>query len=105
MSPAFTPTPKDGGRLSADDGSRITAEAAWRRHTIVRNLSSVGVLSVTIGECRAEELPVDTDPGPDAPEHVVIDFSALTRGQRVTVARRLTTKAAERGWQYGPVTD
>lgn len=105
MSPAFTPTRKDAGRLSVDDGNRISAEAAWKRHTTVRNLSSVGVLSVTVSECRGEGLSVVPEPEPDAPEHVVIDFNKLTKNQTVAVARRLKEKAVERGWQYGPVAE
>ena len=105
MSPAFRPTRKDAGRLSVDDGSQITAEAAWKRHTAVRNLGSVGVLCVTVSECLGEELAVVPEPKPDAPEHVVIDFNELTRSQTVTVGRRLKEKAVERGWQYGPVSE
>lgn len=105
LSPAFRPTPKDEGRLSVDDGCQITAEAAWIRHTVARNLASVGVLSVTVDECRTEELLVEPDPKPDAPEHAVIDFNELTKGRRVVAARRLKEKAVERGWQYGPVAE
>ena len=103
MSPAFRPTAKDGGRLSVDDGDRITAEAAWRRHTTVRQLRSVGVLSVSVGECCAEDLTVEADPQPDAPEHVGIDYGAFTKSRRLALARRLTAKAEARGWQHGPV--
>ncbi len=105
MSPAFRPTRKDAGRLSVDDGSQISAEAAWKRHTTARNLSSVGVLSVTVNECQGERLSVVPEPEPDAPEHVVIDFNKLTKNQTVAVARRLKEKAVERGWQYGPVAE
>jgi len=46
-SQAFRPTPKDQDLLSFDDGSRITAEASWQRHTGARGLASIGVWAAT----------------------------------------------------------
>jgi hypothetical protein len=100
-SQAFRPTPKDQDLLSFDDGSRIPAEASWQRHTGARRLASIGVLAVTLGECAGEGLPVIADGIPD-PEHVSVDFSGITKGQRKAISKRLRDFAVARGWQFGP---
>lgn len=101
-SQAFRPTPKDQGLLSFDDGSRISAVASWQRHTGTRGLASIGVLSVTVGECDGEGLPVIADGIPD-PEHVSVAFTGLSTSQRKAISKRLRDFAVARGWQFGPV--
>ena len=96
-SQAFKPTPKDRKRLSVYDGDRITAEESWRHYA--RRYPSVGVLAVSVAEC--EPLPVRPDPQP-FPEHVVIDFTELSRTAKNRKAKRLRRAANERGWQYRP---
>lgn len=98
-SQAFRPTPKDDDRLSFDDGSRIEAEASWRRFTQVRGLQSVGVLGVQVAECRAEDLGVEADGIPD-PEHVSVDFAGKSSGKRKAISKKLRDLAMERGWQF-----
>ena len=98
-SQAFRPTPKDDDRLSFDDGSRIEAEASWRRFTQVKGLQSVGVLGVQVAECTAEDLGVEADGIPD-PEHVSVDFSGKSNGRRKTISKKLRDLAMERGWQF-----
>lgn len=101
-SQAFRPTPKDMDLLSFDDGSLITAEASWHRHTGIRGLKSVGVLAVSAEECNRESLVVEPDCMPD-PEHVSVNFAGKTTGQRKTISKRLRDFAVARGWQFGPV--
>ena len=101
-SQAFRPTPKDQDLLSFDDGSRISVEASWQRHTGTRGLASIGVLAVTVAECAGEGLPVIADGIPD-PEHVSVAFSGITTGQRKAISKRLRDFAVARGWQFGPV--
>lgn len=98
-SQAFRPTPKDQDRLSFDDGSRIEAEASWRRFTQVQGLQSVGVLGVRVAECTAEELAVEADGIPE-PEHVSVDFRGKSNGVRKTISKKLRDLAMERGWQF-----
>jgi len=98
-SQAFRPTPKDHDRLSFDDGSRIEAEASWRRFTQVQGLQSVGVLGVRVAECTAEDLAVEADGIPD-PEHVSVDFRGKSNGARKTISKKLRDLAMERGWQF-----
>ena len=62
----------------------------------------VGVLAVTVAECRTLELSVIPDP--DAfPEHVLIDFSAWGTSQIHKKAKRLRIAAVKRGWLFQTV--
>lgn len=101
-SQAFRPTPKDQGRLSFDDGHQIAAEQAWRRYTQERGLQSAGVLCVLVGECASVGLGVIPDGVPD-PEHVSVDFTGKSNGERKAISKRLRAHALGRGWQFGPV--
>lgn len=99
-SQAFRPTPKDDDRLSCDDNDKISAEAAWCRHT-AQNLRSSGVQGVTSGECKAQMLRVDPDATPH-PEHVSILFGGLSHSQREKISKRLREHAATRDWLFQP---
>ena len=101
-SQAFRPTPKDKGLLSFDDGSRIAAELAWHRYTVERGRQSLGVLRVLVGECNGEGLGV-IPVGVPVPEHVSIDFTGKSNGERKAISKRLRDHALGRGWQFGPV--
>ncbi len=101
-SQAFRPTPKDEGRLSTYDGDRITPEDSWRHFTGFLGHRSAGVLAVTVGECEDQNAPAIPDPQTFR-EHVVIDFTGLTRSATRNAAKTLAHLANERGWQYGPV--
>jgi hypothetical protein len=60
-SQAFRPTPKDEQKLSVYDGDLIEPAAAWE-HYRKRNLESVGVMAVTVEDCRKEDLVVRSSP-------------------------------------------
>ena len=98
-SQAFTPTPKDESELSVYDGDRITPEQSWIHFTSTLGNRSVGVLAVTVGECEANETTARSDPNP-YPEHVVIDFSDMTRSHARRVGKELTSLAKKRGWMH-----
>jgi hypothetical protein len=98
-SQVFRPTPKDQKRLSVYDGDQMTAERAWVHFTSDLGRSSVGVLAVTVQECREQELPVVADPQP-FPEHVIVDYSRFSENEIKSKAKRLKATAETRGWQY-----
>ena len=98
-SQVFRPTPKDSKRLSVYDGDQISAEEAWSHYVKELELSSVGVVAVTVAECEEQDLPVTPDIAP-FPEHVVIQFDGCSNSQIKTKAKRLTQAAEGRGWQY-----
>ena len=98
-SQVFKPTPKDAGCLSMYDGDQITAEASWRHYTIELKYQSVGVVAVTVCECKEHDLCVKHDPEP-FPEHVVIKFIGYSKSQIERKAKRLKEAAERRGWQY-----
>ena len=98
-SQVFRPTPKDEKRLSAYDGAKITLEDSYLHYTGTLGLTSVGVVAVSVTECRNESLPVVPDPKP-FPEHVVIDFGSCSNAEIKSKAKRLTEAARFRGWQY-----
>lgn len=98
-SQVFRPTPKDSKRLSVYDGDQISAEDAWSHYVKELELSSVGVVAVTVVECKEQDLPVAPDPNP-FPEHVVIEFNDYSNSQIKTKAKKLTRAAEARGWRY-----
>ena len=100
-SQAFTPTPKDEQRLSVYDGDRIGPEASWVHFTEIFKLASAGVMAVSVEQCETQGPRVIPDPDP-FPEHVVIDFSELSRRMRKDAAKILRNLAEEPGWQYKP---
>ena len=98
---AFRPTKKDEKRLSVSDGSQITPEEAWKRYTKLLGYRSVGVLGVAVGECESCLLTVQAAPVDGQPDHMEIDFSALTTGGDVDrAAKKLCRQANARGWLY-----
>jgi len=104
-SQTFRPTKKDEGKPSVYDGDIIeSAEASYLHWTEELELSSVGVLAVTQGECSGldRSLPVNTD-GDPFPAHATIDFNVCeSKGEIKRLAGELTRLAVERGWQYRP---
>lgn len=98
-SQAFRPTPKDESRLSVYDGDQITAENSFKHYINELNLSSVGVMGLTVAECLAESLAVCSDPEPFR-EHAVIDFNGLTDKDRRTKSKKIQSKAVHRGWLH-----
>lgn len=97
-SQAFRPTPKDRQELSVYDGDLITPEGAWR-HFTDGGFRSVGVLAVTVGECRTEGLAARPSPE-QFPEHAVIDFGDFTGSQAEKRGKRLKDLAWSRGWLH-----
>ena len=102
-SQAFRPTRKDRDKLSVDDGDRVTPEEAFAHYTRLRNRRSVGVLAVTVFECRKLDLHVAEGPLRCAPLRRTIDFSGLSKARREGKAKRLRECAQARGWLHGPV--
>ena len=100
-SQAFRPTPKDMEMLSVYDGDRITAVSTWEHHT-GQGMESCGVMAVTKGECERLGLRVVPDPLPVSPEHVLIDFTGLSRSRTRQVARLMAQMAIARGWLFRP---
>ncbi len=98
-SQAFRPTPKDESKLSVYDGDQITAENAFQHYINKLNLSSVGVMGLTVAECKVESLTVFSDPTL-FPEHAVMDFSGLSDKDCRTKSKKLQTKAVQRGWLH-----
>lgn len=98
-SQAFKPTPKDRGRLSVYDGDQMSAEESWIHFTGDLEQVSIGVLAVTIGECRSLGLAAEPDPEP-FPAHVVIEFAGCSNSEIERKAKQLRSVAAQRGWQY-----
>lgn len=104
-SQVFKPTPKDEKRLSAYDGDQIAPEDSWCHYKETLGFQSVGVVSVTVGECEKHELPVEPDPKP-FPEHVVIKFDGCDSNSQIEKKAKYLKKTAEtRGWQYEAEAD
>ena len=87
--------------LSVHDGDQISAASSWEQYS-GRGLESYGVVAITKGECERFGLSVIPDPQPGSPEHVLIDFTGLSRSRTKQVARLMARIANERDWQYRP---
>jgi len=98
-SQAFRPTPKDQQKLSVYDGDLISAPDSWAHFTQIQHLQSIGVLGVTVQECRNEELVVRSSPEHFA-EHAEIDFLEFTPNQCEKKGKRLRSAAEARGWLH-----
>ncbi|MDF7759045.1 hypothetical protein PU683_05805 [Kosakonia cowanii] len=98
-SQAFRPTPKDEKKLSAYDGSMISAEKAFEHYTTTLELNSVGVMGLTQEECSGNGLPVVPDPEP-FPEHVLLDFTPYENGPITRMSKTLKAIAEARGWLH-----
>jgi hypothetical protein len=101
---AFRPSKKDQGRLSVDDGTKVTAEQSFNAF-VTHGFPSAGVWSVSNQECQALNLPIVPDPIPDTqehpnPAHMLIDFSGLSTSKTSSCAQILARHADERGCQY-----
>lgn len=100
-SQAFTPTSKDDGRLSVDDGDQITPGAAWGTYTR-QGHQSEGVMAVTVAEVHQRSLSVAPAPTPERPEHALIDFTSVSRSRAKRIGKKLSERANERRWLYKP---
>lgn len=98
-SQVFRPTSKDEKLLSVYDGGLITAALAWEHFVKVLNRQSAGVMAVSLGECKKQDLSVRSDPTP-YPEHAVIDFSPFANSEVDRKAKFLKAAAETRGWQH-----
>ena len=101
-SQAFRPEPKDENQMSVYDGEQMAAEQSWRHYAgNPEKPDPIGVLSVTVGECSNQALPVNPDPD-TFPAHVLVDFSQCNTNQTKKKSERLRDAAVNRGWQYRP---
>jgi hypothetical protein len=101
-SQAFRPTKKDDKKLSIDRGSLTDPANAFREY-VKQGRASVGVWSVTVGECGGAKVKAYPDPLPDDPAHGVIDFSSLPSNSAIEAAGdRLARAARERNASYLP---
>ena len=98
-SQAFLPTPKDENKLSVYDGDQITCEESWKHYTNELKLLSDGTQIILYSECTEKDLTVIPDPVA-FPEHVLIDFTGLSSGQKRSKAKFLRNAAEQRGWCY-----
>ncbi len=99
-SQVFRPTSDHHFQLSVDDGDMTDAKSSWSHFTAELNLSSIGVLGITVPECSEQDLPCRPDPKPDNPAHALIDFSGLNDTAIRRKGKALLNRALERGWLY-----
>ena len=98
-SQAFRPTHKDESNLSVYDGDQITSDDAFRHYVEALGYSSVGVMGLTVSECKSESLQVHLDPLP-FPQHAIIDFTGLNDNACRKTSKKLQGMAVKRGWLY-----
>ena len=98
-SQVFRPTRKDESKLSVYDGDIMSPEQSWKHFTEVLERQSVGVLAVTVAECREQDLRAA--PSPEVFEgHAHIDFTGFSANQAERKGKKLLAVALLRGWLH-----
>ena len=97
----FKPTKKDNMKPSVYDGDQISPSICWDHFTKILDNPSLGVMAVTYGEC--SELDVAAHPdSAQFKEHVLLDFTGLSRREVDNLAKKLTDLAVVRDWLFQP---
>ncbi|PFG33647.1 hypothetical protein ATL42_1530 [Sanguibacter antarcticus] len=102
MSTAFTPSPRDAGRLSTLHA--VDPYEAHRRYTEELELESAGTWGIEVGLASSLHLPAYEDsclPGMPA-DHASVVFTAHTKGQQAQRARKLRDAALSQGPLFTP---
>jgi len=102
---AFSPSPKDEGKLSVDREKIDTPEASFLRHTVEKKLKSEAVFSVSVSEFEDQDVDCFEDPVFRNGEienlaHCFADYSGLSKKQVKLKARRIRDAATKRGKTY-----
>lgn len=102
---AFGPQSPDAGLMSTLRG-HVTPEEAYRRHTEVHKLRSMGTWGVLVGDARDNGLPCLDDGGrPGVPaDHASVDFRRLTKKEIREARFDLHARSLERGPLHTPGT-
>ena len=101
-SQAFTPFPKDEGKLSVYDGDQISPVAAYTHYTEVLQFQSDGVWAVTGSEITSMGLVSESAPLENFVEHALIDFNPHSQKTARKLAKKLRDIAVERGCLHIP---
>jgi hypothetical protein len=101
---AFEPTKAHKFLLSTAQGSKCTAEEAFKFHTETKQLDSVGTWGITVAEIKDDNLPIIDDADEINPFHASIDFNGLSNSQRATKGKNLREKALKRGKLFPPAS-
>lgn len=98
-SQVFTPTEKDGEKLSVYNGDKFSAQESYEHFS--ENFDSAGTVSVSVEECNNEALKSleNNDPFDG---HCYIDFTELSKNQIKKKAQRLKAHAMKRGITFLP---
>ncbi len=97
-SQTFKPSTKDQGLLSVYNGEVFDAYGAFEHYTD-QDLTSAGVVAVTLGECDTVSIPVLEDNNPFH-GHCSLDYRKLSGNGVKKAASALKAFAHKRGWLY-----
>jgi hypothetical protein len=101
-SQAFTPFPKDNGKLSVYDGDQISAADSHKHYTEVLGYQSESVWGLTCAEVSAAGLNSMPAPVNNSPHHAVVDFSSHSDKSIRKLAKKLKACAIARGCLHPP---
>ena len=102
-SQAFSPSPKDKGKLSVYDGKLISPAQSFEHYTQKLGFQSVGVWGVNNVEVIETGLTSAPDPLPNSPAHALINFGNASDKECRKLAKKLKAFALARGVLYSPV--
>lgn len=97
---AFRPNDSDNGYLSVYDGDKITPEDSHKHWTDELKKKSIGVLAVTVEECKSVDLPCGNSPMDNNPAHAHIDFNGYEKKDQRTKTKALLDFALARQWLF-----
>lgn len=107
VSTAFMPNSHDDGQLSVDRSSLITARDAYELY-VGNGLRSGGVYGISVGEFGEHDLNCYPDPLEAIGDrkanraHARVDYSAMGKSKRRSIAQRLKKIAVGRGVLHKP---
>ena len=99
-SQAFSPFPKDKGKLSVYDGRLISPAQSFEHYTQKQELESVGVWGISNAEVIDTGLISKPDPLPGSPAHALVDFGIASDKECRKFAKKLKAFAVARGRLY-----
>ncbi len=99
QSSAFRPKPSDDRHLSVYNGNYFSAKQSHEHYSELKR-NSIGVLHVTVFDCYEYELSINEDNNPFVGHASIVFSEELSNSKIEKIARKLTMKAWENGWDY-----
>lgn len=104
----FSPSKRDGNKLSVDRSALTTAKDAHELFT-ADGAKALAVFGLSVGEFRGENIPCLSDPISQSemtrshPAHALADYASHVDKSQKIIAKKLKRLAVARGQLYPPI--